>query len=111
MSNRKIRMNMPMDYLTDESAELLGLRSNMDQVERTLRTLAEQWPDTNRQERYLTGEETCRRLHISPRTLQSLRDRRIVSFTVVGERTILYPESELHEMLMRNYRPGKDACK
>lgn len=37
-------MNMPMDYLTDESAELLGLRSNMEQVERTLRTLAEQWP-------------------------------------------------------------------
>ena len=104
-------MNMPMDYLNEESEELVALHENLVAIECMLRTIAEQWPDANRQERYLTGEETCRLLHISPRTLQSLRDKRAISFTVVGDRTILYPESKLHEMLMRNYRPGRDACK
>lgn len=104
-------MNMPMDYLTDESEELVVLHENLVTVERTLCTIADNLSDVSRQERYLTGEETCHLLHISPRTLQSLRDKRVVSFTVVGDRTILYPESELYEMLMRNYRPGENACK
>lgn len=102
---------MPMDYMTDESEELVALHENLATVERTLRTIANNLPDISRPKRYLTGDETCRLLHISPRTLQSLRDKRVIPFTVVGDRTILYPESELHEMLMRNYRPGKDTCK
>ena len=104
-------MMMPMDYLTDKSDELCDLHNGIAAVERTLRFLTENLSAFREQERYLTGEETCRLLHISPRTLQTLRDRRIVSFTVVGERTILYPESALHELLMRNYRPAKNACK
>ena len=32
--------------------------------------------DTGRMERWLTGEEVCGQLRISPRTLQTLRDRR-----------------------------------
>ncbi|MFG6342175.1 MAG: helix-turn-helix domain-containing protein [Alistipes sp.] len=100
-----------MDYLTDENEELVALHENLATVERTLRTIADNLSDVSCREHYLTGEETCRLLHISPRTLQSLRDKRVIPFTIVGERTILYPESKLYEMLMRNYRPGKDACK
>mgnify|MGYP006969150828 CR=1 FL=1 len=33
--------------------------------------------DTGRMERWLTGEEVCGQLRISPRTLQTLRDRRL----------------------------------
>lgn len=100
-----------MEYLTDKSDELHDLRDSIAAVERTLSFLAENLSAFREQERYLTGTEACRMLHISPRTLQSLRDRRIIPFTVVGERTILYPESELHEMLMRNYHSGKRTCK
>ena len=104
-------MNMPMDYLNEESEELVALHENLVAIECMLRTIAEQWPDANRQERYLTGEETCRLLHISPRTLQSLRDKRTIPFTIVGERTSLYPESKLYGKRLRNYRTGRDACK
>ena len=34
--------------------------------------------DTGRMERWLTGEEVCGQLRISPRTLQTLRDRRLI---------------------------------
>lgn len=100
-----------MDYLAEESEELVVLYENLVTVERTLHTIADNLSDVSRQEHYLIGEEACHLLHISPRTLQSLRDKRVIPFTIVGDRTILYPESELHEMLMRNYRQGKDACK
>jgi hypothetical protein len=33
--------------------------------------------DTGRMERWLTGEEVCGQLRISPRTLQTLRDRKV----------------------------------
>lgn len=41
---------------------------------------------------YMTGPETCRYLHISLRTLRTLRDTRQIPFTVVGGRTFLYPD-------------------
>ena len=36
--------------------------------------------DGGRLERWLTGEEVCGQLRISPRTLQSLRDRRLIGY-------------------------------
>ena len=37
--------------------------------------------DTGRMERWLTGEEVCGQLRISPRTLQTLRDRRLIGYS------------------------------
>ncbi len=99
---------MPMDYLTENSKELLALRTNIASVEHILHAITDSLHDREGLDGYLTGKEMCHQLHISPRTLQSLRDKRVISFTVVGDRTILSPESDLHEMLMRNYHPGKD---
>ena len=39
--------------------------------------------DTGRMERWLTGEEVCGQLRISPRTLQTLRDRRLIGYSQV----------------------------
>ena len=97
-----------MDYLTEQSAEWRLLQARFDDVEHALRTAAERLQTSKEVDRYLTGTEACRLLHISPRTLQTLRDKRLIPFTIVGERTILYPESKLHEMLQRNYRSEKD---
>ena len=52
------------------------------------------------------GEEVCTRLHLSPRTLQTLRDRRQIPFTVLGNRLLLYPESGIRAVLDRNLRPA-----
>lgn len=99
---------MPMDYLNQESDEVKAAFSQIDRAERTMRIAAEHYRPSIRQERYLTGEELCDYLHISVRTLQTLRDRRKIPFTVVGERTILYREAGIRDVLMKNYHPTED---
>ena len=43
-------------------------------------------------ERWLTGEEVCGQLRISPRTLQSLRDRRLIGYSQINRRFYYRPE-------------------
>lgn len=79
--------------------------TRLDGVELTLRKASEERRPMIGKERYLTGEEVCTRLHLSPRTLQTLRDRRQIPFTVLGNRLLLYPESGIRTVLDRNLRP------
>lgn len=95
---------MPLDYLNEASDELQRLFARLDDVERTLRKTSEERRPMIGEERYLTGEEVCTRLHLSPRTLQTLRDRRQIPFTVLGNRLLLYPESGIRAVLDRNLR-------
>lgn len=53
-------------------------------------------------ERYFTTEQIMKHFHISRRALQNYRDRKIISFFLIGG-TILYPESKLNEVLEKNY--------
>ena len=48
--------------------------------------------DTRRMERWLTGEEVCRQLRISSRTLQTLRDRRLIGYSQINRRFYYKPE-------------------
>ena len=57
---------------------------------------------------YYREQDVADYLHISVRPLQTLRDTRKIPFTVVGERTILYPEVGVREILTKNYRPAED---
>ena len=54
-------------------------------------------------EHFLTGNEVCERLYISPRTLQNYRDRRIIPYTQFAGK-ILYKVSDLERMLKNSYR-------
>lgn len=45
-------------------------------------------------------------LHISKRTLQTLRDAKAIPYTSICGR-YLYPESGLYEVLKKNYRDFK----
>lgn len=53
-------------------------------------------------ERYLTTEQIMTRFHISRRALQNYRDRGIIPYTSIGG-TLLYPESQINEVLKNNY--------
>lgn len=53
-------------------------------------------------EYYLTNEEISRRLHLSKRTLQDYRDRRIIPFIAL-EGKILYKESDIEQLLQKNH--------
>lgn len=96
---------MESDYLTMESEEVRELLAMIDRAEETLQLAAAIYQLLIGSERYLTGEEVCEYLHISPRTLQTLRDTRQIPFVAISERNILYPESAIRETLTKNYRP------
>ena len=96
---------MESDYLTMESEEVRDLLAMIDRAKETLQLADKNHRPAIDPERYLTGGEVCDLLHISPRTLQTLRDRRQIPFVAISERNILYPESAIREMLTKNYRP------
>ncbi len=98
---------MALDYLSPESDEVKEALSYIRETEQALKTAAENYRPTIREERYLSSAEVCQYLHVSLRTLQTLRDTRQISFTLVGERTILYPETGIRETLLKNLRAVK----
>ena len=98
---------MESDYLTMESEEVRGLLVIIDRAEETLQLADKNYPPVGA-ENNLTGSEVCDLLHISPRTLQTLRDTRQIPFVAISERNILYPESAIRETLTKNYRPAQD---
>lgn len=59
---------------------------------------------------YLTGEEVCRTLHITTRTLQDYRAQRIIPFISLPGKT-LYRQSDLLRMLEENYVQMKQKSK
>lgn len=99
---------MSMDYLTPESDEVKQAFVRLGQIERALCRAAENYVPPIREERYLTGRDVCDCLHISPRTLQTLRDTRQIPYTAVSDRVFLYPEAGIMNVLIRNLRPAED---
>jgi hypothetical protein len=95
---------MELDYLTMDSDEVKRAFALIGETERIVKTATENYVPSIRKERYLTGNEVCDYLHVSPRTLQTLRDTRQIPYTTVSERVFLYPESGIKEVLKRNYR-------
>ena len=48
--------------------------------------------DGKRLDKWLTGDEVCAQLRISPRTLQKLRDRRFIGHSQIGQKFYYKPE-------------------
>ena len=53
---------------------------------------------------YLTGEEVCKLLRLSLRTLQDYRDNGMIACCKIGGK-ILYKQSDIQAMLERHYNP------
>ena len=53
---------------------------------------------------YLTGEEVCKLLRLSTRTLQDYRDNGTIAYFKIGGK-ILYRQSDIQAMLERHYNP------
>ena len=99
---------MPLDYLTTESGEVREALSLLGKAERALRKARENYVPSIENERYLSGDAVREYLHVSPRTLQTLRDTRQIPYTVISGRVFLYPEKGIREVLERKYRPAQD---
>ncbi len=55
---------------------------------------------------YLSGEDVCKLLHISKRTLQQYRDDNILPYIQIGGK-IIYKETDILEILEQNYISNK----
>ena len=99
---------MALDYLTMDSDEVRQAFALIGEAERAMKPAADNYTPSIRKERYLTGSEVCEYLHLSPRTLQTLRATRQIPYTAVSGREFLYPEAGIREVLKQNYRSNKE---
>lgn len=79
------------------------LISSMDHAHKIIAEIKARNRPTLQCERYYTGTELMGILHISRRTLQEYRDKRLLPYTKLGNGVILYPESHIMKILERNY--------
>jgi hypothetical protein len=79
--------------------ELLGrlvhLKTKVDSLYANSGIAPPQWID---------NVQACRRLSAGKRTLQSLRDNKILPFTKIGGKVYYKPE-DIEKMLLTNYKP------
>ena len=92
--------------ITKESTEFKELAGQFKTAHKSVIAVREKHRPSIADERYLTGEEVMKYLHICQRSLQTLRDKRIIGFTTISGK-ILYPESELQKVLFDNYQPAE----
>ena len=95
-------MEMAKD-LNMESDEMQLVVSALRGVKKRIVEVAETHKPLFSGELFLTGKEVCKRLYISPRTLQDYRDRKVIPYTQIAGK-ILYRLSDLQRILKENYR-------
>ena len=91
------------EIITKDSEEFKELTGWMKKIGKSLEAATARIRPAIADEHYLQGEDVCEMLHISKRTLQTLRDEGAIPYTTIGGK-ILYPESALYETLRKNYR-------
>ncbi len=91
------------EIITKDSDEFKELTGWIKKTGKAVENATARIRPTIADEHYLKGDDVCRKLHVSRRTLQTLRDEKAILYTSIGG-TLLYPESGLYEVLKKNYR-------
>lgn len=94
---------MEYETISKETPEMKQLISDIQEVSKRLREIAQTHRPLFWGEIYLTGREVCERLFVSPRTLQDYRDKGIIPYTQIAGK-ILYRLSDINRLLQENYR-------
>ena len=94
---------MEYETISKETPEMKQLISDIQEVSKRLREIAQTHRPLFGGEIYLTGREVCERLFVSPRTLQDYRDKDIIPYTQIAGK-ILYRLSDINRLLQENYR-------
>ncbi|WP_106828863.1 helix-turn-helix domain-containing protein [Parabacteroides pacaensis] len=92
-----------MDLITKDSDATLVLFSSLDRVLENVENMVTNYRLVLNGEHYLTGEEVCKKLCISKRTLQDYRDTGLLGYVQLPGK-IIYRESDILELLDRHYR-------
>lgn len=91
-----------MDLLTNEAGEIIAYREMIVQLRTRIEEILKNYRPVMNGEIYLSGEDVCKLLHISKRTLQQYRDDQILPYIQVGGK-IIYKESDILTILEQNY--------
>ena len=93
---------MTMDLLTNETEEIIVYQSMIIQLRSRIEEILKNYRPVMNGEIYLSGEDVCKLLHISKRTLQQYRDDNILPYIQIGGK-IIYKESDIINVLEENY--------
>ena len=96
-----------MEVITIESKAYNELVEKIEKIERYI-TEKSQRPE-NLEEMYVDGYEVCRHLRISMRTLQRLRTKRVISYSMIGGKSY-YTIAELKRVLEAKLIRRNDEC-
>ena len=92
-----------MDLITKDSETTLVLFSSLDRVLENVEYVVTNYRPVLNGERYLTGEEVCRRRCISKRTLQDYSDTGQLGYVQLPGK-IIYRERDIMDLLERFYQ-------
>lgn len=92
-----------MDLITKDSDTTLVLFSSLDRVLENVEYVVMNYRPVLNGEHYLTGEEVCKRLCISKRTLQDYRDTGLLGYVQLPGK-IIYRESDIMDLLEKFYQ-------
>ena len=91
------------EIITKDSEEFKELTGWMKKIGKSVEAATARIRPAIADEHYLRGEDVCEMLHISKRTLQTLRDEGAIPYTTIGG-NLVFPESALYDTLRKNYR-------
>ena len=93
---------MIMDLLTNDNEEIISHQEMILILRDRIENILKNYRPVMNGEIYLSGEDVCKLLHISKRTLQQYRDDNILPYIQIGGK-IIYKETDLMTILEQNY--------
>jgi prophage antirepressor-like protein len=91
-----------MDLFTNDNDEIIAHKEMIKQLRTRIESILKNYRPVMNGEIYLSGEDVCKLLHISKRTLQQYRDDNILPYIQIGGK-IIYKESDILTILEQNY--------
>ncbi|PZR27587.1 MAG: DNA-binding protein [Citrobacter freundii] len=91
-----------MDLFTNDNEEIIAHREMIIQLRSRIESILKNYRPVMNGEIYMSGEDVCKMLHISKRTLQQYRDDNILPYIQIGGK-IIYKESDILIILEQNY--------
>ena len=91
-----------MDLFTNDNEEIIAHQEMITQLRTRIESILKNYRPVMNGEIYLSGEDVCKLLHISKRTLQQYRDDNILPYIQIGGK-IIYKESDILTILEQNY--------
>ena len=91
-----------MDLMTNEAEEIIDHHEMIIVLKTHIEEILKYYRPVMNGEIYLSGEDVCKLLHISKRTLQQYRDDNILPYIQIGGK-IIYKETDILTILEQNY--------